>query len=128
MNLINVPSDKWTNSFNLHSHYAVGPTACEPLVDAAYVRPVAVSGLPLPLSEDFGNAFKGKCFVRIPKRSPAELHVSGPVARLRSHQPAFGSQSCVPLHAAATPLFISSDVRPSARFSHSPFFSPAPLL
>jgi hypothetical protein len=77
MNLINVPSASWTHAFSLPSHYTVGPTACEPTVAPYDARPVRVTGLPLPLIEDFGDAFEGKCFVRLPRRTPEQLHISG---------------------------------------------------
>ena len=92
MNLINIPSSEWTHSFPLPSHYVVGPTLGEPSLDACAIRRVAVTNLPLPLHEEFGpNAFEGKCFVRLPKRTAKEVHVSGRVARMRSEQPAFDS-------------------------------------
>ena len=93
--MINVPSSQWTHAFALPVHFTVGPTASEPYRGAADLRPAPVPGLPLPLAEDFGpdGAFGGKCFVRMPRRPAHLMHVSGPVARLRSDQPAFGSQS-----------------------------------
>lgn len=92
MNLINIPSSKWTHSFPLPSHYVAGPTVSEPSLDACALRRVAVTNVPLPLHEEFGpNAFGGKCFVRLQRRTAKEVHVSGRVARMRSEQPAFES-------------------------------------
>jgi len=92
--IINVPYSQWINSFALPSHYTVGPTACEPALDACAIRQTHVTGIPLRIREDFTpDAFGGKYFVRLPRRSAKELHVSGRVARLRSEVPYFGSQS-----------------------------------
>ena len=94
MNTIHVRQEDWTNSFLLPSHYTVGPTAAEPYVDASAIRQTRVAGLPLPIAEDYSpDAFGGKYFVRMPRRTPEETHVSGRVARLRRDQPTFGAES-----------------------------------
>ena len=94
MHNVNIPSHKWTHSFLLPSHYAVGPTACEPALDASTIRQVPVTGLPLPVAEEFGpDAFNGKCFVRMPRRTEQQTRISGRVARLRREQPSLGSES-----------------------------------
>ena len=94
MNLINIPDREWTHSFGLPSHWTVGPTACDPSRDAVALKRVAVTGLPLPVREDFGpDAFGGKCFVRLPRRTAADLHISGRVARYPWEQPVHGADS-----------------------------------
>ena len=94
-NLVQAPAlSKSSYGFPLPSHYIVGPTESQPFLDPSFVRPATVSGLPFPMHEDFGpDAFGGKVFVRLPRKTAEQLHISGRISRLRSEQPAFGSES-----------------------------------
>ena len=77
------------SSFPLPAHFDVGPTKDDPVRGAFNLRRVQVRGLPLPLHEDFGDAFGGKSFVRFPQRDIPAVH--GRSMRLRSQPPAYDS-------------------------------------
>jgi len=66
-------------SYALPAHFWVGP-------DLADLRRAHVRGLPLPLREDFGDAYEGRCFVRF-HRTKSLQAVHGREARRRSDPP-----------------------------------------
>lgn len=117
-----LPATVQSFAFELPSHAVVGPTTSDPSCSAVAFRPVSVRGLPLPLREDFADAFAGRQFVRFPVRRGPSLHgAAACTARLPIEPPAIRDSLWLPDHCVITsnmldivrhqrPLMISSTV------------------